>query len=609
MCLAVATPVFIHVCLVGWGAYIHSPNLDEVGHLPAGVSHWEFWEFDLYRVNPPLVRVVAGLPVYLMGLDFDWRFYGEAPGARGEYAVGQRFIRRYGPRSEWYFTIARWACLPFTIIGALGVFFWSRELFGFAGGFVSLLLWCFSPNVIAHAQTIVPDAGAAAMGVVACYVYWRWMKRPSWTRASVAGVFLGLALLTKTTLLILFVIYVAGWAVYLRSHRRGNSWHTLRRQAGQLAVVFTIGLYVLNLGYVFEGSFARLDSYTFVSSTLSGAEGNVTEFGNRFAGHWIGFVPVPLPENYVQGIDYQKREFEKGRASYLRGKWKHGGWWYYYLYGLLIKVPLGTWLLFGLSTVIAVVGRPCGVRRHDAWFVLLPAAGVLVLVSSQTGFNHHLRYVLPAFPFMFVWAGLSARLLLVWRPLPSLAVAGCLIWSLASSVSVYPHSLSYFNELVGGPDHGHEHLLHSNIDWGQDMSLLRRWMQRHPQAVPLGLADIHSVNANYMGIDYATVNTWPPRQSDAELPAEQIGPQPGWFIISVNYLHGNSTRSWWGRPSYEYAQDPSYGYFNRFERVGQIGYSAYIYHVTPDEANRVRKELGLPELSPDDSLTRDGNLR
>ncbi len=37
------------------------------------------------------------------------------------------------------------------------------------------------------------------------------------------------------------------------------------------------------------------------------------------------------------------------------------------------------------------------------------------------------------------------------------------------------------------------------------------------------------------------------------------------------------------------------------------GYSIYIYHITTDEANRVRKELGLPELPEDWQAPGGGN--
>ncbi len=43
----------IHAALLAWAGSRHSPSNDEVGHLPAGLSHWYFGRFDLYCVNPP----------------------------------------------------------------------------------------------------------------------------------------------------------------------------------------------------------------------------------------------------------------------------------------------------------------------------------------------------------------------------------------------------------------------------------------------------------------------------------------------------------------------------------------------------------------------------
>ena len=54
-------------------------------------------------------------------------------------------------------------------------------------------------------------------------------------------------------------------------------------------------------------------------------------------------------------------------------------------------------------------------------------------------------------------------------------VAVC--WLVLSSLWSYPHSLSYFNESIGGPLNGREHLLGSNTDWGQDLRYVRFWME------------------------------------------------------------------------------------------------------------------------------------
>lgn len=67
-------------------------------------------------------------------------------------------------------------------------------------------------------------------------------------------------------------------------------------------------------------------------------------------------MPVPLPKSYVTGIDLQKSDFERKMPSHLGGEWRMGGWWYYYLYALAIKVPLGAWMLVLLALLVGLFG-------------------------------------------------------------------------------------------------------------------------------------------------------------------------------------------------------------------------------------------------------------
>src|SRR6516164_7924098 len=69
----------IHAGLLAWQAWRYSPTIDEPGHLVAGMSHWKFGRFDLYRVNPPLVRLVAALPMLVVDPKTDWSSFTEAP--------------------------------------------------------------------------------------------------------------------------------------------------------------------------------------------------------------------------------------------------------------------------------------------------------------------------------------------------------------------------------------------------------------------------------------------------------------------------------------------------------------------------------------------------
>ena len=431
----------VHTGLLAYSAYVHSPTLNEPGHLVAGLSHWKFGRFEVYRVNPPLVKMIAALPVMAVGYEEDWSGFYEGPGARPEMAMGEDFIAVNGERSFLLFMIARWACIPFSWIGAVTCFLWSRDLYGRPSGVMACGIWCFEPNILAHASLMTPDIGGTALGVAACYTFWKWLKNPTWTQAALTGVVLGLAELCKTTLILFYPLWPVLWVVYrwLGAYMAARDWF---RETGMLALRMSIGLYILNLGYGFEGTGTQLRDFTFVSDLLTGREQRVesqvseqnsvtqatsdgpltTDNTNRFAASWWGVVPVPLPKNYISGIDLQQNDFEHyGRPSYLRGEWSDRGWWYYYLYAALLKVPLGLWglgiltlcLRFATSAIPkSAVTRPSMVRSAiDSLVLLMPPLVIFCFASTTTGFSEHFRYVLPCFPFLFIWLSQTAGLL------------------------------------------------------------------------------------------------------------------------------------------------------------------------------------------------------
>lgn len=105
--ILVTVILLFHSALLLYSAKIHSPNLDEVAHLPAGLSHWEFGNFSTYRVNPPLVKSIAAHPVYLSEHKADWRCITFDPTKRFEWKLGQQFIRANGQDTFYFFFLAR----------------------------------------------------------------------------------------------------------------------------------------------------------------------------------------------------------------------------------------------------------------------------------------------------------------------------------------------------------------------------------------------------------------------------------------------------------------------------------------------------------------------
>lgn len=90
---------------------------------------------------------------------------------------------------------------------------------------------------------------------------------------------------------------------------------------------------------------------------------------------------------------------------------------------------------------------------------------------------------------------------------------------------------------------------------------------------------------------YEVPQTWQDVRSLSDL-----GPQPGWYAIDVNFLHGTdwpaARRPWHFQKIAE--EGLNYEYFRLFEPKDRVAHSYLIYHITAEQAADVRRELGLP---------------
>jgi hypothetical protein len=617
----VPTLLSVQVALLSHGCCQNAAVVDETSHIAAGVSHWQTGTHSMYRVNPPLPRMLAVLPVLFAEPETRGISPIDMPGVRAEWSAGLRFARENAGRHQRLVRLARLAGIGWTVLGGWLIYSWVHELYGVGAACLGLALWCFEPNVLAYGGFVLPDLPAAVAALAASYVFWGYLRTSSWLGAWFVGLTLGIAELTKFTLVILFAVWPVLWVIYrLRPPTERAAPIGLRTELGQGFVILVLSLLVLNLGYGFEKSGEALGEIPFTSgmfvgdsvpSTVSRSPGIS---GNRFRGTWLGELPVPLPADYLRGIDVQRRDFEelgKTTASYLVGEWRETGWWYYYIYALAIKVSLGLWGLLlgavGLGLCRCFLGSSGSADTSDerapqlprskeekvaatAWpnwrdecCVWLPALAILALVSSQTGFNHHMRYVLPVVPFVIVYASKVGWFLQPQRWKASFVVLALVLWAVGSSLAIHPHYVSYFNELVGGADHGGEYLLDSNIDDGQDLLFLKRWLEEHPEARPISLAYYGPLDPRLEGIDYML----PP-----------VSPMPGYHVLSVNYLYGSQlVHAPDGHGGWTGIGREQYAYFRRWKPIAKAGYGLFIYHVTPEAAGAARHDMGLPPLT------------
>ena len=148
----------VHFVLASTSIRLKCSTFDEVAHLTRGYAWWELDDKRLAPNHPPLSQAWAALPLLDDGLRFPSRSQ-QAWYQSNVFALGKQFFYsdRVGNDSEAMLGQARRMTILLSVITGGVVFWWSKKLFGTAGGFVSLTLYCFSPTVLASGRLVTTE--------------------------------------------------------------------------------------------------------------------------------------------------------------------------------------------------------------------------------------------------------------------------------------------------------------------------------------------------------------------------------------------------------------------------------------------------------------------
>lgn len=570
--VAVGLLLAVHAVLGLHTAVSKSVTHDEAWHLPVGLLNLTTGRFGYDNLNPPLTRMWAALPLAAGGV--------RAEPGRDVPDTGLRFVQQQPDRFHTWYVWGRAFNLLLSVATGMLLAKWAGELWGSAAALGAALLYCTCPNILAHASLVTPDAGLMLGCLASLYLFWRWSQDRTWTAAILLGVVLGLAQATKFTAVLLYLVLgivwlglavlpkgVAPprWRFGLVSSATGSAQ---RLSAWQFPAAIVISLVVLNAVYLFGGTGRPLGGYHFQSRALMTVGGWLAPLAS---------LPVPLPNDYLDGLDAQRAVMESPHPVFLDGQWSVTGFPAYYPKTLLYKLPHPLQLAVIAGCLCTWLWRPAHIPRRVHALVWLMVLGLLV-TAGTTPMQLGVRYVLPLLPLGMLYSGglarwIAARPRAIRTAAIVLAIVAC-----GASLRHHPHHLAYFNESAGGPIGGREHLVDSNIDWGQDLHLVKRFMDER-NLETIGLAYFGTVPPELIGIDY----TLPPGRTAANLARWSL--PPGWYAVSVNYVMG--------RPHTIHQPDggshgvdvDEFGYFRGLEPVARLGYSIDVYHVEAEPPN------------------------
>jgi hypothetical protein len=547
---AVAGVLAVYYVLATSAASGKSMTFDEMAHLTAGYTYWAFNDYRLHPENGNLPQRLGALPAVLSGAAFP-RLDQPAWTTSNVYAIGDQFFYSSGNDAD---TLLRRSRAVMALVGvALGalVYGWARRLISPAAAWVSLVLFVFSPTLLAHGPLVTSDIAAALFFTAAVAAIWVALHRLTPATVLGAGVLLAGAFLSKLSAPILLVVATAMTLVRLIAGRRltvgfRGRFAEYARRPHQVAVMFggaaIVGLITWTLiwsafGFrytAFVAATTGKDAFLGQISEQAGAAGVLLSTARRF--HL-------LPEAYLYGSALTV-QFATRRAAFLNGEFSTSGWWWYFPYAFAVKTTVPAMIvgLLGLAALLRRWRTPnageTSLHRANASLYagtpLLALIAVYSIFALTTHLNIGHRHLLPIYPALCILAGGAA----FWleplfgktrtaepqkpanrrqqRPARTgskarphhvfvgIATVAMLAWHVAESAAIRPDYLAYFNQLAGGPAQGYRHLADSSLDWGQDLPALKQWLDRQGLQQPGGsnvyLSYFGTARPEYYGI-------------------------------------------------------------------------------------------------------------
>ena len=586
--LAAGVLIVAFFCQCFFASRIKSPTFDEPAHLAAGLSYVQTLTFGANPQHPPLLKELSALPLFLAGvrLPDTARARDMVAGKPGlEYPVGFDIIESNGPDRVMF-----WARLPLillaTALGAL-LYWWGREIVGEPAALGALLLYAFSPTVIAHASLVTTDVGFAAFGVLFLFALWRYLQRPGLVRLILCGAALGAVLVTKYSALILWPI---GAVLLLAAHR----W-PLTSVAGRGAP----GMSSPRLRPTDPCHCGSGKKYKWCHGAAEASPGRGRRGGgsagvraaewSRSLLRWVGalavmsvaaIVVVELfyffpadPLLYVAGAARVNADHDPNYLVFMGGQLAPQ-FSSYFLVTYLLKESLPSLVLFTAGLVVLARHRTMGTLPK-----LVLTLPVLAMFVEYTVFAAGLgvRYLIPLLPFVYLIAGLGLAALLrtasVWTRGAGVVLCA---WQIVAAVGIYPDHLAYFNEMAcastpstigldGGTRCGPSWLDDHNVDWGQGLKQLKTWLDQHAGGRPIRFVYFGLLPPDAYGIRGAI---------DPSEVMTQGNPDPGLYVISAHFLAR--------LPPLGDRVDPGAGrWMTTTPPTAIVGHSLYVYDIPP----------------------------
>ena len=474
---AVATLFAAFVFQLVYHAVQTSATMDERPHIFAGYRYWQCGDFTVNPEHPPLVKLLAAVP--LIGMDLvgpSWECGSRVTTYRDQWTAGTSFLIENG--LDRVVVQSRLMASLLSVLLALLVFLASWEVFGKIEALIALALLAFEPNVIAHGSQVTTDMGVTAGIFAAVYAYYRFHQKNSLVRFLALGAGIGLALTTKHSGVLIFPILAALLVV---------EWIFLKPSLGA-----ALGKQVLRNGFALAGAaiigiVLLWATYGFRYSALPNTTGNAfstdelifsATMASPDAANWTSVKAIRsidaahlLPEAYTLGLLFVV--VSSDRSVVLFNQLYPTGQWFYFPVAFAIKTSLALLILLPFGLAALGLYRE---RRREMLYMLVPAL-LFFAFALTSKMNIGVRHILPVYPFFIVAAAAGAYAFGRRFSFAKYLVVALIAFHALTAFRAAPNYLAFANELWGGTENTHRYFADSNTDSSQNHKLVNQYVK------------------------------------------------------------------------------------------------------------------------------------
>ncbi len=337
------------------------------------------------------------------------------------------------------------------------------------GGILAAILVAFEPTVLAHSHLVTTDIAATLFIFLAILAWLRLLRHGSDSNVLLVGLATGYALASKMTALPYLAV---GFIVSLWVRRMGQGVSWLVRRRIPLAGSTVVALFVIWASYAFTFDVVirpRPDAGRVSERLIAvGRERNIPLLEPMIL--FLQTQPIPLG-TYIATIKNNALRLGKPAGIFFDGQLYERARWHFMPINVLRKIPIPFLVMIAVGFLLT--------KKRQIRMMAIIGLGIIG-AASLAGTVPLVRLVLPAIPFLAVAAASGIREIGeiggMWG---KVAITIVLLWYISGALRQYPHFISYANGLAGPREKRYEALSDSNLDWGQALPDLARYIRNN----------------------------------------------------------------------------------------------------------------------------------